>query len=211
VDQIGDAMNMNFLGAVAMSAVFTLTALAAPPQVLAQWSVVIDVGSDRFWGGSVENAREHRSFRPYRPTTFGAGLHRGGGRLGLGLVLRYTEASLALEGDDAVVAVKGVFTVYSASPEVTYRIAAVGVGNQLVLHAGPLFEVWNIIDEESQMRVGAQGAVSLTIPLGGRIAGTLLAGAALTSSPFTRDQLDPSYDLRALWRRRFAVGLQYRL
>jgi hypothetical protein len=178
---------------------------------LGQWAVTAEVGADRFWGGSIENTPERRSFRPYRPTTFGVGLERRAGRLGAGLRLRYASASLALEGADAVVAAKGVFTVYSVSPEVVYRIAMVGATNQLLVRGGPLFEVWSVIDEESQTRVGAQAAVSLTLPLGGRFTGSVMAGAALIPSPFGEAQLDPSFERRALWRRRLAVGLDYRL
>jgi len=179
--------------------------------VLAQWTLGAEVGSDRFWGGSVETTPEQRSFRPYRPTTFGVGLERRDGSLGVGLRLRYASAGLALEGADAVSAVKGVFTVYSVSPEVVYRVATVGAANQLMLHFGPLFEVWSVVDEDSQTRVGIQGAVSLNLPLGGRFAGSVMAGAALIPSPFEEAQLDPSFERRALWRRRFAVGLDYRL
>ena len=179
--------------------------------VLAQWTLGAEVGSDRFWGGSVETTAERRSFRPYLPTTFGVRVERREGRLGAGLRLRYTSASLALEGADAVVAAKGVFTVYSAAAEVIYRVMSVGSVNQLVLHLGPLFEVWSVIDENSETRVGVQGAMSLNVPLGGRFAGSIMAGAALIASPFEEAQLDPSFERRALWRRRFAVGVDYRL
>lgn len=178
---------------------------------LGQWTVTTEVGADRFWGGSIENTAEHRSFRPYRPTTFGIGLERRAGRLGAGLRLRYASASLALEGVDGVVAAKGIFTVYSAAPEVIYRIISVGSVNTLVLHGGPLCEVWSVADEDPQTRVGIQGAVSLNLPLGGRFAGSVMAGAALIPSPFGEDQLDPSFERRPLWRRRLAVGLDYRL
>jgi hypothetical protein len=180
------------------------------PAALGQWTVGVEVGADRFWGGSEEAAPERRSFRPYRPTTFGAALERRSGRGGVGLRLLYTEASLALEGNDAVVAAKGVFKVYSASPEVSYRIASIGSANQALLRVGPLFEVWSVVDEKSRTRVGVQGAASLGVPLGARFAGVFSAGAALIPSPFEDGEL-PGYDLRALWRRRFAVGLQYRL
>ena len=178
---------------------------------LAQWTLGAEVGSDRFWGGSIETTTERRSFRPYRPTTFGVRVERREGRLGAGLRLRYASASLALEGADAVVAAKGIFTVYSAAAEIIYRIISVGSVNQIVLHLGPLFEVWSVIDENSETRVGLQGAVSLNVPLGGRFGGSIMAGAALIPSPFEKAQLDPSFERRALWRRRFAVGLDYRL
>jgi hypothetical protein len=131
--------------------------------------------------------------------------------VGVALQLRYTHASLALEGGDAVVAVKGVFKVFSASPELSYRIASLGPGNEVLFQAGPLFEVWSVVDEDSRARIGAQSALSLRIPLGGRLGASLSAGVGLMKSPFSRDELDPTYELRALWRRRFAAGLMYRL
>jgi hypothetical protein len=179
-------------------------------QAVGQWFIGLEIGSERFWGGSVENTADQRAFRPYRPTTFSAAVERRSGLLGAALRLRYTDASMALEGSDAVVAVKGVFTVISVAPEISYGVFTLAQ-NQVVLHAGPVLEHWSLIDEDSRFRVGAQGAVCLNIPLGGRIAMALLADAAVIGSPFERDELDPSYDLRALWRRGFAAGLRYRL
>jgi hypothetical protein len=184
---------------------------AVPAWAEAQWSISLGVGADRFWGGSVENAPERRSFRPYRPTTVTAALERRSGRICGGLTIRYTEASLGLEGSDAVAAIKGAFTVVGVSPELSYQLAVLGAGNQLLVHAGPLFEFWDLIDADSRIRLGAQGAVSLNVPLGGRFALSLAGSVALISSPFEADELADGYDLRALWRRGFAAGLQYRL
>jgi DNA-binding Lrp family transcriptional regulator len=63
-----------------------------------QWRIGVEVGAARFWGASRENSRDHPSFRPYRPTTFGLGLERQSGRYVVGLQVQYAEASLALEG-----------------------------------------------------------------------------------------------------------------
>jgi len=196
---------------LAGSAAVMLAAAVWCRPALSQWAVTTEVGADRFWGGSIEHTAERRSFRPYRPTTFGVGLERRAGRLGAGLRLRYASASLALEGDEGVVAAKGIFSVYSAAAEVVYRIISVGPVNQLILYGGPLFEIWSVADENPETRVGVQGAVSLRVPLGGRFAGAVTAGAAVIPSPFGRTQLDQSFERRALWRRRFAVGLDYRL
>lgn len=179
--------------------------------LLGQWAVATEVGADRFWGGSVEKTAGRRSFLPYRPTTFGVGLERQAGRFAFGIRLRYASASLALEGADGVVAAKGIFTMYSVSPELVYRIASVGSIHPLSLRAGPIFEVWDAIDEDSETRVGVQGALSLGVPLGGRFAGSVMVGAALIPSPFGAGQLNQDFDRRALWRRRFAAGLEYRL
>jgi hypothetical protein len=176
-----------------------------------QWAVGFEVGSDRFWGSSVETAEPHKSFRPYRPTTFGIGLTRQAGRLGLALHLHYAGASLALEGADAVVAIKGVYSLYHASPELVYRIATLASTTEVRVHAGPLFELWRTEGEDSQWRAGGHGGVSLRVPFGGRFAGSLTAGAAVTASPLTDGQLLDGYERRALWRRSVAAGLEYRL
>jgi hypothetical protein len=180
------------------------------PPAMGQWSIGLELGADRFWGGSVDNTPEHRSFHPYRPTTFGGAIQHRGSKVGLGLRLGYTEAALALEGSDAVVAAKGVFTIYSFSPEISYRIATIGAGNEVFLQAGPLLEVWDITDQGTRTRAGAQAGVALAVPLSRRISAAVSGSVALISSPFEQDELLAGYELRALWRRRFAGGLEYR-
>jgi hypothetical protein len=181
-----------------------------------QWRVGAEVGAARFWGGSLDTDGNQTSFRPYRPTTLGLGVERQSGRYAAGLQVRYAEASLALEGPERLIAAEGVFTIVSISPELAVRIATLGSGNQLRLHAGPLFERWEIVDQDARTRVGAQGSISLDVPLGGRFDGVALAGVAVTPSPYEEGELDlgggaPTYDLRTLWRRSFALGLRYRL
>jgi hypothetical protein len=200
-------MAAGLLVRAAITVALGMVGLVAP--AAAQWLVRIEVGADRFWGGSEESAPEHRSFRPYRPTIFAGTLERRSGKVGVGLRLQYTEASLALEGSDAVVAAKGVFTVYSFSPELSYQIASVA-NNQLYLRLGPLFEVWDIIDQGARTRAGVQGAVALTVPLGRRISAAVSGALALISSPFEDGELPVGYELQPLWRRRFAGALEYR-
>ena len=185
-------------------------ALTAPP-ALAQWIAGVEVGANRYWGGSIELGGEGRSFHPYRPTTLGIALERRGKSLGLALQAHYSQAGLGLEGEGAAAIVEGIFEVLSVSPELALRLTAIGPLTELRLHAGPLFEVWDIIDEETRLRVGAETALSLDIPLGGRFGGSLRAGVAVTPSPFTAGQLGSEFEPRALWSRRFALGLHYRL
>lgn len=184
--------------------------------LLGQWRVGTEVGATRFWGASLDTGGDQTSFRPYRPTTYGLGLERQTGRYAVGVHVHYAEAGLALEGPEGTIAAGGVFTIVSISPELAVRIATLGSGNQLRLHAGPLFEIWGIIDEGKRTRVGAHGSVSLDVPLGRRFGGVARASAAVTPSPYEEGELDlgggaPTYDLRTLWRRSFAAGLRYRL
>jgi len=176
--------------------------------VIAQWSVGAAVGADRFWGGEATGL--HRSFLPYRPTTFFFGLQRQSGKVSVGLRLGYFSASLALEGADGLSAVKGVFTVYSALPELTYQFAT-ALANHLTVHAGPVIEVWSIAGGGSETRVGGQVALSLDIPLAARLMGSARAGLGIIPSPFASGQLDDTVERRLLWRRQVAVGLSYRI
>jgi hypothetical protein len=191
-------------------AVLVSSSLSASP-LSGQWLIGVEVGSDRFWGGSVEKAEPKRSFRPYRPTTLGVGLERRSKALGLGLRLHHTRASMALEGSDALVAAKGVFEVFGFAPEMICAIASIGTGNSLLLRGGPLVEVWKIIDEPTKTRLGAQAALAITVPFGSGFAGSALASLAVTSSPFTRSQIEPNFEPRTLWRRGIAARLEYHL
>ncbi len=191
------------------SAALALSVLCTPAR--AQWSVGAEVGGDRFWGGSVERTGLQRSFRPFRPTAFGVSLERAGRLFAVGVTMRYSSAGMALEGDEALSVVKGIFTVYSLVPEISYRIATLGSANRLVLQAGPLLELWQVLDEGSVSRLGAQSALSLGVPLGGKFSAAITAGIALIASPFTSQQLVAEFERRPLWRRRFSVGLDYRL
>lgn len=202
---------MNHQRVLAACTAALLASLALGRPALAQVAIGVEIGADRFWGGSIEKSAQKRSFHPYRPTAFGLNLERWAERFGLGIRLRYSSAGLALEGPDGVSAANGVFSVYTVSPEVAYRIATLASVNRLELRAGPLFEVWKILDEGSEFRVGIQAALSLSVPLGGRLVGSLTGGGALSPSPFAPDQLEASFERRALWRRRLAVGMEYRL
>jgi hypothetical protein len=201
-------MRVPFLLSAALELALASAALA---QGTTRWTAQLEVGADRYWGGSVSITDEHRSFRPYRPTVFGIGLERGGKSLGLGLQLRYLEASLGLEGPGAVAAVDGIFQVVSLAPELTYHVATLGPMAELRLHAGPLLEFWDLIDQDAKTRLGAQAAASLDIPLGGRFAGSVLFGLAVTPSPFEAEQLGSGFETSTLWRRRVAGALRYRL
>jgi hypothetical protein len=181
-----------------------------------QWRLGVEVGAARFWGASRDTEGNQVSFRPYRPTTLGIGLERHAGRYAVGVRVHSFEASLGLVGPEVTVASEGAFTAVSFSPELAVRIATLGAGNQLRVHAGPLLEVWDLIDLDARTRLGAQGSISLDVPLGKRFGGVVQAGAAVMPSPFEEGELDvgggaPTYELRALWRRSLGVGLRYQL
>jgi|tagenome__1003787_1003787.scaffolds.fasta_scaffold20836730_2 hypothetical protein len=182
-----------------------------PSLAMSQWRVRAEVGADRFWGGAQEEGGEGRSVTPYRPTTWGLALERrGGGKAGFALQLRYEQASLAVAGGGAAAVVEGVFSSFTASPELVYRVLALGP-NTLRLHIGPVVEIWDLLDSPTRARFGGQTGLSLSIPLGGRFEGSLIGGFSVIPSIYDPEDLPETYSRQALWRRHFGVGLEYRL
>jgi hypothetical protein len=195
----------------ARAALISLMLSLAASDLIAQWGVATGIRAPRFSGGAVEPATG-RSLRPYRPTMWEIAVDRMGRRVGVGLRLNYASSSLALEGHDALAAVKDALEVYGIDPEISIRLAPVGPQGLLRLYAGPLFEVWKLPDVGSQLRVGFGMSVGLEMPFGGRWVGSAgLGGAVTPSSPFTEEDLDPSLEPRALWRREASATLHYRL
>ena len=134
------------------------------------------------------------------------------GRLGVGLRLHYASSSLALEGAEAVAAVKGAMEVYGGTPEVSIRLSRLGPEGVIRAFAGPVFEVWKLPDLRSRTRLGVTASVALEVPFGGKWSGSVRLGAGVTpSSPFNDADLDPSLERRALWRREVSAELGYRL
>lgn len=184
---------------------------AAPAPASAQWTASAGLRAARFSGGAEEPATG-RSLRPYRPTLFEAGLAYARGKFGVGLRLHYASSSLALEGADAVAAVKGALEVYGATPELSARISGLGPQGVLRVSIGPIFEIWKLPDAGSRARVGVAGSVGLDVRFGGKWSGSARLGAAVTpASPFDEEDLDPSLERRALWRREVSAGLSYRM
>ncbi|HEX2250027.1 MAG TPA: hypothetical protein VHH32_06730, partial [Gemmatimonadales bacterium] len=72
-------------------AAWLIAGLTHPTASAAQWSLALEIGSERYWGGSVDNSPERFSFRPHRPTILGAGLEHRSGAFGAALRLRYTD------------------------------------------------------------------------------------------------------------------------
>jgi hypothetical protein len=195
----------------ARAALISLILSLAASDLIAQWGVATGIRAPRFSGGAVEPATG-RSLRPYRPTMWEVGVDRMGRRVGVGLRLNYASSSLALEGHDALAAVKNALEVYGIDPEMSIRLAPVGPQGLVRIYAGPLFEVWKLPDVGSHLRVGFGASVGLEMPFGGRWVGSARLGGAVTpSSPFTEEDLDPALEPRTLWRREASAALHYRL
>jgi hypothetical protein len=188
-----------------------MLSLVTPHHGMAQWTVSAGIRSPRFSGAAVEPGTD-RSLHPYRPTMLEIGLERGRHHVGAGVYLLYASCSLALEGSEAVAAIKDAISVYGIRPEVGLRLSRLGAEGTVRLHVGPLLEVWQLPDIRSHWRMGVAASVGLDLRLGGPwSASARLGGAVTPASPFRREDLESPLEPRALWRREGAVALHYRL
>jgi hypothetical protein len=188
-----------------------MLSLATPHHGVAQWAVSAGIRAPRFSGAAVEPGTD-RSLHPYRPTMVEIGLKRGGRRVAAGVYLLYASCSLALEGSEAVAAIKDALSVYGIRPEVALRLSRLGAEGTVRLHVGPLLEVWQLPDIGSHWRIGLAASVGLEWPLGGPwSAAAQLGGAVTPASPFRQEDLEIPLEPRALWRREGAVALRYLL
>jgi hypothetical protein len=195
----------------ACAALVVIASLLGGSTATAQWAVGIGIRAPRFSGGAVEPATG-LSLRPYRPTVIEAGVDRSGRRVGMGVRVHYASSSLAFEGPDGLSAVKHALTVYGAEPFVSLRVVPLGPQGIVRITGGPLLEVWKLPDIGSRTRLGVAAALELAVPFGGRWSGVARMGGAVTpGSPFNREDLDPSLEPRALWRREVGASLRYRL
>lgn len=193
-----------------VSCLLALLLAAAPHRAAAQWTLSADITASRFSGGSSEESGGP-AFRPYRPTIAGLGLEKSGRSIGVGFHAYYSSASLALEGPDAVVAIKSALDLYGASIEVSGRLATLGTDSYLMFSGGPIVEVWSLAAETSHVRAGFAAAVGLQVPIGNRWSVVMRAGAAVSGSPFAAEDLDAGFAPRPLWRRELSGRLRYRL
>lgn len=187
-----------------------LVLAAASSEAAAQWSVSADVTAARFWGAS-EEAHGDRAFRPYRPTIVGIAMERSFTTMRVGVRGYYGSVSLALEGGDAIVAVKDALSVCGTALEVSRPIATLGTDSRLLIVGGFLIESWSLAGETSHVRAGFSTGVGLQVSVGGRWRAVARGGIAVSGSPFSETDLDAGFVPRALWRREVAGRLQFRL
>lgn len=187
-----------------------------PPAMLsaqAEGGITVEAG----WAGFAGTTRDSStpgsgtSARPSRAARFGVRVAREFGRLGVALGFGYASTGLTEEGPDAAVVVHDLLTLYEIAPQVSLRVAHLSSGTTLRVHAGPVYDVWAVKDDNTRSRWGAGAAASVAFPLAGRWAGALRADAVVTPCVFDEGEPPAQFERRATWRTGVSVGLQYRL
>lgn len=189
---------------------FAVAAAAPATPAAAQWAIGAEVSAARFWGASREDSGG-RSLRPYRPTVVGVVGARSFGATSVTAHGYYARTSLALEGGDAVVAVKNALTLYGVAIEVSYRLVSLGHESSLMVGTGPLVERWDLSGTTAHLRAGLGATLALRVAPSDRWEAALRGGIAVSGSPFTSADLDSGFAPRALWRRQVAARVMLRL
>jgi hypothetical protein len=189
-----------------------LAVAAASPHsaAAAQWALGLEVTAARYWGGAHETSGD-RSLRPYRPTLFGVVLTRSLGTTSVAARGYYGSASLALEGGDAVVAVKDALTLYGMALEASHRLATMGHDSSLLAGLAPTIERWDLSGGGAHLRAAVIASLALHVTLGEHWEGVMRGEAGVGWSPFTAADLDPGFAPRALWRRQISARALCRL
>lgn len=185
--------------------------LLVPAQLTAQQDggtrLTLEFGMARFHGGVRDTSAPPVYIRPFRPTL--VTLRLAGPRFGVALTIAgaatgYSQGSIALlqEGD---------LSLLELAPEVRTALAEPATGGRLVVHAGPLLDLWKTDGGSSVARVGGQAGATLELPLTGRLGVSLRGDAAVTGSQLADTDLTPDLSQHTMWRTRVGIGATYRL
>jgi hypothetical protein len=176
------------------------------------WSIGLDVGLTRFWGGSEEvEPNSALGFKPYRPTAAAVRVDRTIGRARVGLAVSYAASGLGLEGDNLTLIAKGGLTWIQVAPEVAYRLATLRAVTELRVFGGPVADLWIPDDEEGRTRIGVRGGAELLVPLSGWLACMLRAHAGLTGSLFREADVPSGFQPKTMPNVGLSLGIRFGL
>lgn len=176
----------------------------------AQFGVSAEVGLG-FMGGTDRDtsSADVGSLRPYRPTQLTIRPEWQFDRVRVGLGLTYATPHMALEGTYTFVSSDSQSaTLLEMAPEVAYRLLRTGTGVSVLLHGGPVVDLWTVFGEATS-EVGGQIALSLEVPLASRVHMVVRGSGIMTSSIFDRNDLPPEVEVQAMRRGTIALGVRY--
>ncbi|HYT04310.1 MAG TPA: hypothetical protein VEM13_05445 [Gemmatimonadales bacterium] len=185
--------------------------IAPLPRLAAQWSVALEAAASYYGGASRDTAADPTAIRPHHPTGLGVRVDRRLGRLGVGVAAALARPDVIVENSGAGAILKGALDLYEIAPEATVLVSRASSVVAVRVHAGPLIDIWSPSGEGTRTRLGGHAGLSLECPIGGRFAGSIRAGGALTGSLFDDGELPSGFERRAMWRSSVALSLRYRL
>ncbi|MGH7532107.1 MAG: hypothetical protein ACREL4_02340 [Gemmatimonadales bacterium] len=185
--------------------------LLAPTALAAQQDggtrLTLEFGMARFHGGVRDTSTPPVYIRPFRPTL--VTLRLAGHRFGVALTIAgaatgYSQGSIALLQS-------GDLSLLELAPEIRGSLARTPAGGRLLVHAGPLLDLWKTNGGSSVARFGGHAGATLELPVSGRLGMSLRGDAAVTGSEVADADLTPDLSQHTMWRTRLGIGAVYRL
>ncbi|MGH7592069.1 MAG: hypothetical protein ACREOE_00780 [Gemmatimonadales bacterium] len=185
--------------------------LLAPAALSAQQDggtrLTLEFGMARFHGGVRDTSSPPVYIRPFRPTL--VTLRLAGPRFGVALTIAgaatgYSQGSIALLQS-------GDLSLLELAPEIRTPLARTPAGGRLLVHAGPLLDLWKANGGSSVARFGGHAGATLELPISGRLGMSLRGDAAVTGSQVADASLTPDLSQHTMWRTRLGIGAVYRL
>jgi hypothetical protein len=190
--------------------------ITAPAAAQGPWSIFVGGGAAGFGGASTLPGDEPGATAQIKPsptTRFHAGMAHSFGRAGVAFDLAYSKSGLGGYGDGGSYSLSPALTLYDLRLLFNYRIAGFD-HSSLNVALGPMLQVWSgdaILD--TQTRPGGVAALTLAVPISGRI-GLLVTGSlGVAGSPFDAGLLESAggFEPANVWTRELGVGLRLSL
>lgn len=173
----------------------------------AAWGITAEVGQSWFAGGARRDSAGVDYFQQSPSRFTSLRFDRTGNRIGFAITLLYERTGLRNTTENVDFTFHDLVTLYSIRPEVSIRGFSIGAV-RVDPHLGIPIEYWQISGEESRLRVGVLGGLTLVTPLGGSFALRLRWEGGLTGSIFEDSELPAAFEVKPSLHSRLGLGIR---
>lgn len=178
----------------------------------ARWTLTAELGATTFSSAAHDTSSPPFQLRAFRPISYSLRLTREGRRVGMALGLSYLPSALAGTVEEIAFVQGGQLELFEIAPEVRWILGTTSAGATVVLHTGPIVDVWGVAGGERRLRAGGSVGATLALPLTERWRFDVRSDLALTRSFLTAEEEAPDLTrTKSMRRARLALGLARRL
>lgn len=186
-----------------------------PAGSAAQWRVGLELGVERIpvMARDTEDPDEIIRMRPTAGWPVALRVSRGGDRLRAGFSIQRSAPGFEIDGPGLTVAMRPAFRVLSLTPELSGRLARVGIHGALRAHLGAPVERWSFVGatDPARWRAGVSTGLTLELPVGtttsARLGGTV---GTVFRNPLAATEMGDGYNPTRVWRRSLRIGVEKR-
>ncbi|MBW8771777.1 MAG: hypothetical protein JF590_00560, partial [Gemmatimonadetes bacterium] len=173
-----------------------------------RWSVTLERGSTTYSMAAHDTSTPEVRVVPWHPGAWTVRVARDGARTGYALALTAANGQVGATIGDAVILPGVGLLLLEVAPEVRRRLTTSATGATLVVHLGPVVDIWAPQGDDVRTASGAMGGLTLALPVAGRWQAAIRADLAVTGSEATRAEESASIKrARTMRRGRLALGI----